>query len=342
MKTHRACWAFAFLALAVCAALPVSAATIGIAANVSHQPTPGGGNATRVNGNGLVINNSLNPFIQLQIAVTTSQGDHQGVSQIVYDVVSPEAKSKGYFLDDLNLEGNTGAYRAWSGYNNFGGPVMPRTILAATYVPGLGSVISNAPAGGWGQQWEGEPDEPATESLLSSYAGGWGWTNSGLPHWGRTADNPGSVLGAGDSLPLTWSGDLDPNLPGSQSFARIGIGIGAYTALAEDPVLGGQTLGFGTDIANGIGGGDGSWWFHTILIDTTGWDKQEYTFNLTTTAGNVLRPDVDLSQPLGGGFRQSVLGSDLHGTSISFTLIPEPATLGLLLLGALALVRRRA
>ncbi len=310
------------LAIALVGALAQmsSAATIGLAANVSWQPTFGGGNATRLNsgpGGSLNIDSLANPFIYIQIAVTTSQGDHQGVSQVVYDMVSPEAKAKGYILDDVGLDGLTGANRALSGYNNHGGPSSVQNVSAATYAVAQPSI------------------PPA------NYSGGWGWTNSGLPHQGVVTSNPGSVLGAGDSLPLTWSGDQAPTIAGVQSFARAGIGLGAYTALGEDPSLSGQTLGFGTDLANGVGGGDGSWWFHTVIIDTTGWDKQTYTFNFTTTAGNVLRSDADLSQPLGGGFRQAVIGSDLHGASVSFTLIPEPGTLGLLLAGGLALIRRR-
>ncbi len=210
-----------------------------------------------------------------------------------------------------------GANRTFSGFNNVGGPPAPQNISSPNYT------------------------SPVFCVEFPNYHGGWGWTLAGLPHFGNTTSNPGSVLGAGDSAPLTWSGDLEAASPGIQSFARIGIGQGAYTAPSEDPVLGGQTLGFGTDIANGIGGGDGSWWFHSIMLDTTGWDKQTYTFNLTTTAGNVLRPEADLSQPLGGGFRLAVTGSNLHGSSISFTLVPEPGTLSLLLLGAAALARRQ-
>ncbi len=155
-----------------------------------------------------------------------------------------------------------------------------------------------------------------------------------------TSSNAGSVLGAGDSLPLTWSGDYDPVAPGIQSEARVGIGLGANIAPLEDPNLGGQSLGFGADVANGVGGGGGEWWFHSILINTTNWDKQTYTFNMTTTAGNVLRSESDLSQPLGGGYRQAVTGADLIGGSFSLTIIPEPGAFALILLGGLTLIRR--
>jgi hypothetical protein len=287
-----------------------TAATIGLAANVRWQSSPGGGNATVTNGTNVNVDSLANPFLWIDIAVTSSEGDHQGVSQVVYNVVSQEAKSKGYFLN--------AADRTSSGYNNFGGPASVQTVLAAAY------------------------DSPQPSVPPANYSGGWGWTNSGLPHGGNTLGNPGSVIGAGDSLPLTWSGDNAPLIPGIQSFARIGVGQGAYTSNNDDGALAdGTQQGFGYDVVNQVGTGDGSWWFHSILIDTTGWDKQTYTFTLTTTAGNVLNSNADLSQPLGGGFRQAVVGSDLQGTTISFTLIPEPGTLGLVLMGGLALIRRR-
>ncbi len=309
MRTNRIIVALAGIALCSAGFQTSQAATIGVTANVSHQPSPGGGAATKVNGNGLVINNSVNPFVRYQIAVRVSEGDNQGLSQVVYDVVSAEAKAKGYFLDTMQREA--------SGYNNFGGPTTLQLIAAPTYDP---SQPSFAPA---------------------NYGGGWGYTNSGLPHGGNNAVNPGTILGAGDSLPLTWSGDQGAGVAGNQSFARMGIGQGAYMGLPEDPVVAGVTLGFGYDIANAAGTGDGSWVMHYGLLDTTGWDKQTYTFVVTTTAGNVLKNGVDLTQPQGGGFREAVTGSNLQGTTFSFTLVPEPATLSLLALGGLALIRRR-
>ncbi len=299
-----------------CAAASTPAATIGVIGNVSWQPTPGGGNATLSYGTNIAIDPISNPYVRIDIAVRASEGDHQGVANIVYDITSPEAKSKGYFLDAVNPEGNIGAYRAHSGYNNMVGPPALHDISAPSYD-------------------YAQPSPP-----LANYGGGWGFPNSGLPHQGATNSIPGSIFGAGDSLPLTWSGDLAPTIPGNQTYARIGVGQGAYTAAPEDPVLAGESLGFGSDVANGIGGGDGSWWFHSIFIELFGWDRQTYTFFLTPTAGSVLNSNADLTQPLGGGFRQAVVGGDLVGSEVSFTLIPEPA-LSFVLLGALTLIRRR-
>ncbi len=120
--------------IAACVAASVEAATIGVIGNVSWQPTPGGGAATRLNGNDLEIDNRLNPIVRLDIAVVASQGDHQGVSQVVYDLVSPEAKAKGYVFNYVNPEGNTGAFRANAGFNNTGFPAA-HNISAPGYAP---------------------------------------------------------------------------------------------------------------------------------------------------------------------------------------------------------------
>jgi hypothetical protein len=310
MRTNRIIVALAVIAVCTAGAQMSQAATIGVFGNVSHQPTPGGGAATKANGPNLVIDNSVNPFVRYQIAVRVSEGDNQGLSQVVYDVVSPAAKAKGYFFGTMQREA--------SGYNNYNGPSMLQDISAQNYDVSDITVSPNV-----------------------TYGGGWGYTNSGLPHGGNNGVNPGTILGAGDSLPLTWSGDLGPTVPGNQTFARIGIGQGNYAAPAEDPVIGGTTLGFGYDVANAAGTGDGSWVMHYGILDTTGWDKQTYVFVVTTTAGNVLKSGVDLTQPQGGGFREAVTGSDLIGTTFSFTLVPEPTCLSLLALGGLALIRRR-
>ncbi len=318
----RLCSTAIAILTALCSFASAPAATIGVIGNASWQPTPGGGNATRQNGSNLVIDPLLNPIVRIDIAVVASQGDHLGVSQVVCNTVSPEAKDKGYFFNLINPEGHAGMFRTASGFNNTGFPAA-QDISTAAYAAPI----------------------PCFEDL-PNYQGGWGFTNGGLPHWGVTGANPGSVIGSGDTIALTWSGDLAPNTPGIQSFGRMGVGIGANVAPPEDPNLGGQPLGFGADVANGVAGGGGEWWFHSLLIDTTNWDRQTYTFQFTPTAGNVLRLNdasgnpFDYSQPHPGGFREAVTGANLFGGSVRLTLIPEPA-LSLVLFGALTLIRRR-
>ena len=52
-------------------------------------------------------------------------------------------------------------------------------------------------------------------------------------------------------------------------------------------------------------------------------------------------PTIDYNDDVGGGFRLGVSAANMTGDSFSFFLIPEPASLGLLLIGGLALIRRR-
>ncbi len=250
--------------------------------------------------------------------MTSSQGDHQGVHDVYYDLYSPQAEANNYVFNHVNPEGRAGMYRADSGFNNIGVPAV-QDVSAPAY---------SSPA-------------PCFE-FTPNYQGGWG-LNSGLPHWGQTY-LPGRVGTAGDSQSDPWSGDLDSFTPGIQSFGRIGIGIGANVAPADDPNLGGQTLGFGADVANGVGGGGGEWWFQSLLLDTTGWDRQTYTFDFTPLVGSVLRSGVDLSLPyeFAHSIRQIITHENLFGGSIQFTLVPEPASLAAFVVGGLGLLWRRS
>jgi len=176
------------------------------------------------------------------------------------------------------------------------------------------------------------------------YNGGWGFDNSGLPIGGNVTINPGNILGAGSLAPLTWTADVNPLYSGLQPYARLGVGHGTYFFGADDPALSGLQGGFGQDLSNAKApvAGDGHWLMFRGTMDTSGWtDGMAYGWEVVPTNGAVFSPTMDYTQDLGGGFRIAVNAPDMDGDSFSFFLVPEPASLGLLLVGGLALIRRR-
>jgi hypothetical protein len=299
-----------------------SAATMQLDVKGWWQSSPGGGIASRVySDSGIVIDQSVNPFLRYEVAVQVANspsGDTEGAAGIVYDIDIPQAAANNYFLSTNVM--------ADAGYNNAGGPAMLRNVGVAAY----------------------DTAQPTDGVTAPNYSGGWGFTNSGLPVGGSVA-NPGKVFGAGTSLPLTWSGDNAPANAGIQSFALLGVGLPGNPNVGrpEDPNLSGTTLGFGYDIANQVGTGDGAWVAMAALLDVSTWAPGVYDVILTPTAGNYLRTNdagggtIDYSQPIGAGFRASFVGGEMTGSQFRFTIIPEPASLSLLALVGLALIRRR-
>jgi hypothetical protein len=176
------------------------------------------------------------------------------------------------------------------------------------------------------------------------YNGGWGFDNSGLPIGGNVTISPGNILGAGSLAPLTWTADVNPTYPGLQPYARLGVGHGLYNFGGDDPALAGLQGGFGQDLSNAKApiAGDGHWLMFRGTMDTSAWeDGMVYGWEVVPTNGAVFSPTMDYTQDLGGGFRIAVNAPDMEGDSFSFFLVPEPASLGLLLVGGLALIRRR-
>jgi hypothetical protein len=186
-------------------------------------------------------------------------------------------------------------------------------------------------------------DTGGTASI--GYNGGWGFDNSNLPIGGNVTSQLCDVLGAGSLAPLTWDADVNAAYPGTQAYARLGVGIGTYTFPADDPKVGGMQGGFGQVLANvypnPVQPGDGSWLMFRGTVDITGWSGGAYGWDLIPTNGAVYSPTVDFNNDQGGGFRVAVAAGDMGGDSFAFFLIPEPASLGLLLVGGLALIRRR-
>ena len=182
-------------------------------------------------------------------------------------------------------------------------------------------------------------------TAFAGYNGGWGFDNSGLPIGGNATASLGDVLGAGALMPLTWDADVNPTYLGNQPYSRLGVGIGTNMFPAADPSdAAGKMGGFGQDLSNAkaVVAGDGSWLMFRSTIDTAGWDTNvDFGWEVNPTNGAVYTPTLDYDEDLGGGFRIAVNEPDMAGDSFAFFLVPEPASLGLLLVGGMALIRRR-
>ncbi|UCG32322.1 MAG: PEP-CTERM sorting domain-containing protein [Phycisphaerales bacterium] len=233
---------------------------------------------------------------------------NRGLATIVYDMISLEAEAQGIGIDFHEF--------AESGYANYGESPIADTSYAM-YETGDGT----AP----------------------HYRGGWGFDVATDKAGGDPWIRPGSIIGAGGLLPLTWAADMDPLLAGLQPFARLDVGHGVYTFPDDDPVLAGLQGGFGMFISDpdNIVEGDGTWVIKKGHIDTTAWAPGTYNYDLIPTHGALLSGTADYNQDLGGGFRVLVDPADMTGDSFAFTIIPEPATAALLLLAAAAAMRRR-
>ena len=290
---------------------------------------------------GTVIDAAYNPYLLYDVAVRVSEGDNMGLGGVVFNTFSAQMAAQGLYMWSF--------YDAEGGYNS-----------TDTGVPALQDIKAAA--------------YPAAQPSLppASYAGGWGFDGSGFPT-GGVATAPGQVLNAGNSLPLIWSGDNAPGVlfPGIQSFALMGVGQGTNVGRAEDPVFGGIQLGrtqvdnpetvdvdyadVPQDLANGVVPGDGEWVMFRAFLPLAGMAIEDgkgailYTVDIVPTDGNWLMFPADFTgdsvgstyyDELQGGFRAPFTGGDMTGDSFSF-YIPEPATVGLLLVGGLALVRRR-
>jgi hypothetical protein len=177
------------------------------------------------------------------------------------------------------------------------------------------------------------------------YNGGWGFDTAGLPIGGNTTSQLCDVLGAGIAVPLTWTADVNPFYAGNQPYARQGVGIGTYMFPTDDPSnAAGKMGGFGQDLSNSANviAGDGHWLMMRGTVDVSGWiTHADYGWDVVPTNGAVYSPTIDYNVDQGGGFRVAVTANDMAGDSFAFFLIPEPASLGLLLIGGLALIRRR-
>ena len=236
---------------------------------------------------------------------------NQGLAALVYNMFGSQAQTAGYFLGDPVTGGSI--TEAFSGYD---------------YTGAIQSTTKHA-------MW----NEPAPTGV-SGYNAGWGFDTGGLPSNGA-ATEPGIIKGAGlVAAPFGVKGDVRPHWPGNQQNMRLGVGHGTYTAHGDDGVLpDGFVMGFGQDLPNIEG--DGTWMLQEGVIDTSGWAPGTYDFVLTGTSVEVLAGDMDFNVDQGTDYSKTVPEEERGAASFSITLIPEPTTLGLVMLAGVALVRRR-
>ena len=249
-------------------------------------------------------------WFQIGVAVDNSVVDNNGLATLVYDVIAQQPTPQ-----------LSGMLDAFSGFSNDGTDVPNPGVGRAANVSNNFYTQSN-------------------NSVSPRYGGGWGFTQ-GLPVGGDVTTSPGDIISTGVTASLTWTADTHPNIPGLQPFTRPLVGVGAFTFGVDDPLLGGVQGGFGFDITFPNQPGDGSWIIREAHIDTTAWVAGTYSFDVNPTAGAVYDGTLDYTIDMAGGFRVNVPTSDMTGASFSFTIIPEPATMGLLLAAGLALIRRR-
>ena len=266
-------------------------------------------------------------FFSVAVGVDPLQGHptlgNKGLATIVYDVMPNDCMTCG--CPDVYFNQMQDADSGWSD-----NPVAAalRQVSAGMYV-----------------------DSGTT--AYAGYNGGWGFDNAGLATGGNT-DTVQELHGAGMLAPLAWDADVNPTYAGLQPYVRQGVGHGTYTFPAEDPIVGGMQGGFGQVLDNaGTGGpvlpGDGKWLLQRGTIDTSldgargNWDAGTYDFDIDPSVAAVYSPTIDYNFDVGGGFRIAIPGGEMVGDSFSFTLIPEPTTLGVLVLGAVGMVvsRRR-
>ena len=245
-------------------------------------------------------------FFQVGVSVDELAGGptgNRGLAGIVYDVISPEAATQGLYFSPMS--------DALSGYS---WQSLPSVVTGAYYVA-------------------------SGSSTQAMYGGGWGFDTGGLPTGGNV-DDPGLISAAGISAPLFFDADVQDFFPGNQPNTRLDVGISEYHLGADDPLYPGLLAGFGQMLENGIAG-DGTWMLQEGVIDTSGWAYQSYSFEVVPTSGTLFK-DLDYNLDRSSAqYAYEVDQQDMQSSSFAFTPIPEPACLGLIILGGISLVRRR-
>lgn len=259
-------------------------------------------------------------FFQVAVGVDPLAGHalgNLGLATIVYDVMPNECMTCG--CPDVYFNAMTDANSGWSDTPGF--PAL--NVVSAPMYTNSGT------------------------TAYPGYNGGWGFDNAQLPTGGNT-DTVQEIHGAGMLAPLTWQADVNPIHDGLQPYVRQGVGHGIYTFPAADPIVGGMQGGFGQVLDNtGTGGpilpGDGHWLLQEGLLPcTANWEAGCcYGWDVDPSTAAVYTPTMDYNSDIGGGFRIAIPGANLEGDSFCFCIIPEPASIGLLLIGGLSLIRRR-
>ena len=301
-----------------------------------------------------VLDPDYNPYLLYDVAVKVSADDNMGLGGVVFQTYCQAMADQGLYMWTY--------YDAEGGYGNMGAYPGLRTILDPAYPSPQPSTGTPDYAGGWGFDNQGLPTGGVATAPGKVLDAG----NAAPLIWG--GDN--SILGGLQSFTLLGVGHHDDSLtwPGADD------GLGRNIGRPEDPTFAGTALGrtvqgpteesvppgveykeevYGLvpqDLANGVVPGFGEWVMFRTWINMTEMDDDVlYTVDIVPTDGNWLMFPADFTgdsvgstyyDELQGGFRAPFTGGDMTGDSFSF-YIPEPATVGLLLVGGLALVRRR-
>lgn len=150
-----------------------------------------------------------------------------------------------------------------------------------------------------------------------------------LTDTGNNVTQPGNVLGAGASMPLEWTADVGTfDQPGLQPHAL-------------------HNVGYGTPPGTDVGGNPtppadarDKWYLMSGTISVPH-DPGDYTVQIVPTATTVIRIVVDLNlDQTAYQITAANNGDALTGSSFTFQVKPEPATLSLLLLGGAGLLLR--
>ena len=181
---------------------------------------------------------------------------------------------------------------------------------------------------------------PATS--VTGYNGGWGFDTGGLPTGGNVTTPVGTIKGAGlVAIPFGFVADVRPGWAGLQPNIRMGVGHGVCTLEADDGRHPGLVAGTGVEMDNGSVPGDGHWVLQNGHIDVSGWGAGTYTFDIVPTSFELLNGSLDYNNDQAVDYSVTVPVEDREGSSFTFTIIPEPATLGLLLIAGVSVIRRR-
>jgi hypothetical protein len=151
---------------------------------------------------------------------------------------------------------------------------------------------------------------------------------------GNATSNVGSILGPGAAMnPGAWVSDVDT----------------FYTAGLQPKQL--HNVGYGAPPGLDVGGSAtpppakarDKWYLLEGSINIAGLGLGSYYVDLQPGIINVIRPDVDLNFDITDGYQigASTIGDTILGHMWWFNIVPEPATLSVLLFAGVGLVIRR-
>jgi len=155
---------------------------------------------------------------------------------------------------------------------------------------------------------------------------------NGIADTGNPTSRPGSILGIGASIPVTWDADIDHEFPGLQPHAMHNAGWGTP----------GEALDVG---GSPILDPRGKWYLVKGQVAAP-FTPGQYSVQLGygslggTIAALMISPAADLNFDITGA-GLVVSATNIYGDSFSFQVIPEPGSVVLVPLAAAAVTVRR-